>query len=398
MRHTDIAIAGGGLAGSTAAAMLGRAGLDVVLIDPHAVYPPDFRCEKLDASQIRLLRQTGLAGAVLRAATCDDELWVARFGHLVEKRRNEQYGILYDALVNTFRAEIPPGDAFIHAKVAAISTGPDRQMITLSNGEEISARLIVLANGLNTGLRQALGMDREVVSNCHSISIGFDLKPVGRQSFDFRALTYYPERSTDRMAYLSLFPIGSTTRANLFVYRDMQDPWLRKLRAAPLQTLFDLMPGLKKLTGDVEVTGFIKIRPVDLYLTKGYRRPGIVLVGDAFATSCPAAGTGANKVFTDVERLCNTHIPRWLASPGMGEEKIGGFYDDAVKAASDAQSAAKALYLRSLSTDDRLPWRARRWSRFLGQLGVGVLRQTRERLAVRPGDRQGEAASSGAAR
>jgi hypothetical protein len=35
MRHTDIVIAGGGLAGSTAAAMLGRAGIDAILIDSH---------------------------------------------------------------------------------------------------------------------------------------------------------------------------------------------------------------------------------------------------------------------------------------------------------------------------------------------------------------------------
>ncbi len=33
------------------------------------------------------------------------------------------------------------------------------------------------------------------------------------------------------MAYLTLFPIGSDAmRANLFVYRDMHDPWLRQLR------------------------------------------------------------------------------------------------------------------------------------------------------------------------
>ena len=33
MRHVDVAIAGGGLAGSTAAAMLGRAGLTVTLLE-----------------------------------------------------------------------------------------------------------------------------------------------------------------------------------------------------------------------------------------------------------------------------------------------------------------------------------------------------------------------------
>src|SRR3954468_18871049 len=107
MRQTDIAIAGGGLAGSLAAAMLGRAGYGVVLIDPHPVYPPDFRCEKLDGPQARVLRKTGLADAVLPATTPDGESWVARFGRLLEKRPGDQNGILYENLVNTVRAAIP---------------------------------------------------------------------------------------------------------------------------------------------------------------------------------------------------------------------------------------------------------------------------------------------------
>ncbi len=395
MRHTDIAIVGGGLAGSTAAAMLGRAGVDAVLIDPHQVYPKDFRCEKLDASQVGLLRKTGLAGAVLPAATRVGEISVARFGHLVEKRPNEQYGIIYDALVSTLRAAIPPSVEVIHAKAAAISASPDRQKITLSSGEDISARLIVLANGLNIGLRQSVGLTREIVSSCHSISIGFDLAPVGRPAFDFRALTYYPESAADRMAYLTLFPIGSTMRANLFVYRGMHDPWLRQLREAPQDALFALMPGLRKLTGEVEVTDFIKIRPVDLYVTSGYRQAGIVLIGDAFATSCPAAGTGCNKVFTDVERLCNVHIPDWLAGAGMGKDKIAAFYDDEIKQACDAASQAKAYFLRALSTETGWSWTARRWSKFIGQFGVGTLRQARERLGARGLDGEGAAARSG---
>jgi 2-polyprenyl-6-methoxyphenol hydroxylase-like FAD-dependent oxidoreductase len=70
MRATDIAIVGGGLAGSTAAAMLGRAGIDAVLVDPHPSYPNDFRCEKLDASQVELLRKTGVPQRTGRRRRC----------------------------------------------------------------------------------------------------------------------------------------------------------------------------------------------------------------------------------------------------------------------------------------------------------------------------------------
>src|SRR5262245_26255163 len=107
MRKTDIAIVGGGLAGSAAAAMLGRAGIDIVLVDPHRVYPADFRCEKLDHSQVELVHKAGLADDVLPAAVLDGEVAVARFGRLVERRPNGQYGILYDKLINTVRTAIP---------------------------------------------------------------------------------------------------------------------------------------------------------------------------------------------------------------------------------------------------------------------------------------------------
>ena len=38
VHSTDVAIIGGGLAGSLAAAMLGRAGIDAILVDPHVEY------------------------------------------------------------------------------------------------------------------------------------------------------------------------------------------------------------------------------------------------------------------------------------------------------------------------------------------------------------------------
>lgn len=384
MRHTDIAIVGGGLAGSIVAAMLGRAGIDVVLIDPHPVYPPDFRCEKLDGPQVEILEKTGLAGSVLRAATHDRECWVSRFGRVVEKRAGDQHGIRYETLVNTIRAEIPGGVSFIGAKAQDIATGDDRQIVTLSNGWQIATRLVVLANGLNIGIRHKLGMTREIISECHSISIGFDVKPVGRAKFPFHALTHYSESPASRLAYLTLFPIGAAMRANLFGYRTMDDPWLREFRAAPERTLLAAMPGLRKSMGAFEITGRVMIRPVDLYVTKGHLKPGVVLLGDAFSTGCPAAGTGARKALTDAERLCNVHIPHWLATPGMGADKIAAFYADPVKQACDEHSLAKAYELRSLTIDPSLNWTARRLVKFGGQWARGSLRRLGRPAAARP--------------
>ena len=143
MRYTDIAIVGGGLAGSTAAAMLGRASIPV---DPHpsaSGYRPDFRVEKLSGQhQLERFHKTGLAEAILRSATHDGENWIARFGYLLDKKPSQQFGIMYDALVNAIRAEIPPDVEIIAAKATAIKTSEERQKLTLSNGIEISARLV----------------------------------------------------------------------------------------------------------------------------------------------------------------------------------------------------------------------------------------------------------------
>jgi 2-polyprenyl-6-methoxyphenol hydroxylase-like FAD-dependent oxidoreductase len=380
MRYTDVAIVGGGLAGSTAAAMLGRAGIATVVIDPHTVYPPELRCEKLSGEQLDLLRRTGLAEATLRATTLDGEVWEARFGHVVARKASDQHGIMYDTLVNTVRAQIPPDVTTIDAKASSIANGPERQKVAVSNGEEISARLVVLANGLNIGLRHTLGITRRVVSECHSITLGFDVEPAGGAAFSFPALTYWPKRTSARMAYLSIFPIGGRMRANLMVYRELTDPWLQRFRQSPEGTMRALMPGLQRMMGDFRVVGPVRIRPADLFVTDGYLQPGIVLVGDAFSTSCPAAGTGTTKVFTDVGRLCNVHIPQWLATDGMDAGKIAEFYRDPEKTACEERCLAKAYHLRALSTDNGPSWRARRWARFIARLAQGTWRSIRHRF------------------
>jgi 2-polyprenyl-6-methoxyphenol hydroxylase-like FAD-dependent oxidoreductase len=375
--------------------MLGRAGISTALIDPHQVYPFDFRVEKISGDeQLDRFYQTGIADSVLRSATHDGENWIARFGYLLDKKPSRQYGIMYDALIGAVRAEIAAPAELIHAKVTDVSTSAERQKLTLSNGETISARLVVLANGLSVGLRHLLGIERQILSVSHSISIGFDMVPVGRPAFEFPALTYFSERVKERVAYVTLFPIENRMRANLFVYREVDDPWLREMRKKPVETMNAVLPRLRRITGEYAVAGDVKIRPADVYVSTGYRQPGIVLVGDAFAATCPVTGTGTDKVFTDVAQLCNVHIPAWLATEGMGADKIASFYDDPVKQACDAWSMAKAISFRKVTIENGLYWRAQRWARFLAWFGEGALRRMRNGISAGSNRRAHSSSSS----
>ena len=151
---------------------------------------------------------------------------------------------------------------------------------------------------------------------------------------------------------------------------------------------------LRRITGEYGVAGDVKIRPADLYVSTGYRQPGVVLVGDAFATTCPVTGTGTDKVFTDVAQLCNVHIPAWLATEGMDADKIASFYDDPVKQACDAWSMAKAFSFRKVTIENGLYWRAQRWARFLAWFGEGALRRMRNGISAGSNRRAHSSSSS----
>ena len=359
MHETDIAIVGGGLAGSLAAVMLGRAGYAVTLIDPFERCRADFRCEKLEEAHVDALRRAGVLDEVLPAALRYDNVWVARLGRLAEIKRIVEYGIEYSALTNRLRSLVPPGVAYLQGKVAGLSVTPERQTLTLTGGEQISARLVIGANGVMADL---IGTRRQI-SRCHSVSIGFD---VDSANWPFDALTYFGEEPGQRVAYLTLFPLASGGRANLFVYRALNDPWIKRLRENPAATIAQTLPALSQFTGLLRVNGPLKIRPVDLIATDNLLQPGAALIGDAFSTACPVSGTGAAKALLDAERLCNVHVPRWLATPGMSVEKIARFYNDPDKLQSDAHSLRTSIFAKRAALGQGLLWTAFRWGYYAG--------------------------------
>ena len=382
-RRVDVAIAGAGLAGSTLAACLTSDGLSVALCEARPTHTADFRAEKLSRGQFEAFSRCGLADVVRRAATPIDSLWIARRGILVECRRNREMGVDYAALVNAIRASLP--DTCQHlGRVSTVETSAQSQVLHLAGGTRIDARILVVATGLGGSLLRNLGIERSIVAGDPCLAIGFDITT--ERPAPFASLTYFGERFGDRAAYLTVFPIGDRLRANLFVFRRHDEAWSRAFRADPGEALLALMPGLRAIVPGLTIVGPVAPRPIELYVSAGHLRAGLVLAGDAFRTACPTGGTGVDKVLTDVERL-RALIPDWLATDGFGLDKVAQFYGDPAKQACDARSRRRGDYARAMALDPGLAWSARRTGIFHAQRlrGWTIERWRREQAEVLAG-------------
>lgn len=354
-RRADIVVIGAGLAGSVAAATLARGGADVVLIDAAAVVPPSLRAEKLGTDILALFDRLGLGETVRAPATPIRSVWIARFGRVMKRRARLEYAFAYKSLVTALRAALPARVELRFGRIAEIATGPDLQRIILNDGAVVEARLLIVATGPSAAIHRHVGIDVVDATHDHSICIGFYLK-APPSDYPFESIVYYGEHWSDRVSYISLFPIGSRMRANLFVYREHDEAWMRDFRQAPEATLRRTLPNLERVCGPLAIEGGVDIRPIDLRQTRGHERAGVVLIGDAYCTSCPVSGTGMHKALIDVERLCREHVPAWLATPGMGTEKIAGFYADRVKTDFDRESLALSNRLRGLAVGRGARW------------------------------------------
>jgi 2-polyprenyl-6-methoxyphenol hydroxylase-like FAD-dependent oxidoreductase len=347
-----VVVIGAGMAGSLLSLVLGRAGYPVTLVDVKRDPPSDFRNEKLGIDQIERLKRLGVLSCFEEACWGDD----AAGGDGVPLK---DCGARYDRWIARVRAALPGTVSFVEGKVDQIETSADRQVITLSNGETITARLAALATGRGERLRSALGVTRQIVSDKHSICLGFSVAKHPDVSREMAAQICYGQMG-DRIAYVTIFPMLEEVRVNIFSYRDADDPWIREMREDPIGVLTRTLPETRAALSGREIVRKLEVRGTDLYAVNGHVQDGIVLLGDAFQATCPSSGTGVTRILNDVERLTQAHIPNWFATPGVNAEKIGAFYADPIKQAVDKDGMRRSIRGRKATLGTAPYWRARR--------------------------------------
>ncbi len=352
--NNRILIIGGGMAGSLLALVLGRAGQEVVVFDPRRDPQPIFRNEKLGTEQVALLQDLG-------ALSCFEQACWPEGAYPAGRPGLTDCGAHHHLWLASVRAAWPETVRFVEAMVERVDTGSNIQTITTSQGEIFSGRLVVLASGRMTGLRDALGIRSRTVSAGHSVCLGFSVdRALPSQVIDL------PHGSG--VGYVSIFPMPGETRVNVFSYRALTDPWTRRMSQDPIAALAELSPTAGAALSEANVIRRCEARGTDLYEVSGHIQPGLVLIGDAFHAPCPASGTGMLRILHDIKRLTQAHLPAWLETHGMGVDKIARFYTDPVKARLDETSLNRSIRGRGAAVGKGLHWDAWRALRKLKQV------------------------------
>lgn len=209
---------------------------------------------------------------------------------------------------------------FCPAKVSQISTKPDRQILTLDNGETLSAKLIVAADGANSIIRQSFDLTQESVDfEQTAIIANIQLD----QSHNNKAW----ERFTDTgpLALLPMLPLNGKDRLSLvWALRSEQSSAYLKLSddefIQKLQTAFGYRAGRLIATGQR-----VSYPLVMTYMPRPIHHRTI-FVGNAAQTLHPIAGQGFNLGLRDIMSVIDVCNKAMLDNIDIGSASVSHAY------------------------------------------------------------------------
>lgn len=305
IRHTDVAVIGGGMVGGALALGLAQNGFSVVVLDkapPPAFDPtaqPDVRISAISAASVQLLRSLGVWDAVLamrahpwrRLETWEwetahvvfdaAELKLPNLGYMVEN--NVLQLALWQAL------EAHPQVTLLHGSALNEIHG---QHLHLADDTEIVARLVVGADGAQSQVRQLAGIGVhgwQYPQSCMLITVKSENEPGDS--------TWQQFTPTGPRAFLPLYDNWAS-----LVWYDTPAR-IRQLQSLSMTQLQrEISAHFPERLGNVTPVAAGAF-PLTRRHALQYVQPGLVLVGDAAHTIHPLAGQGVNLGYRDVDAL-----------------------------------------------------------------------------------------------
>jgi 2-octaprenyl-6-methoxyphenol hydroxylase len=338
MLKADLLIVGGGMVGAATAVALGRAGLEVVLVDaapaPERESPGhDGRSSAIAFASQQALAQLGIWAGMAQEAEPILDIRVsdgrpgqpaaplflhydhresglgAPFGHIVENH------VIRQALAAAL-ASSPGVSVAAPARLAELERRPGHVEARLADGRRVKCRLLIAADGARSRLREEAG--------------------IGAAEFTYGqtgiVATVGHELPHEGVAHEHFLPSGPFAMLPMTDYQGRHWSsivWTERRELAPaLLALSDadfsgeIERRFGSSLGRIEVLGGRWSYPLRLIHAARYADHRLALVGDAAHAIHPIAGQGLNLGLRDVAALAEVIADAWRLGLDIGSAEV----------------------------------------------------------------------------
>ena len=311
----DVIIVGGGLVGASLAASLKSSGLSLALVEGQSAAFShegwDSRIYAITPGNVEFLKECGSwqrqdmsrvqPVEAMRVFGDDDselefsayEIGAPELTFILENR------LMQEALWETIRDQ-DNLTLFNPARCAALDLGLDAATLTLEDGRELRAKLVVGADGRDSWVRRQAGMDEAPTPyQQHGVVANF------RCEKPHRGVAYQWFSPDSILAYLPL-----PQQMMSMVWSVLPEKSAELLELTPDELCAQVAAAGRHTLGELEL-----VTPPASFALRILRLPHIVkprlaLVGDAAHNVHPLAGQGVNLGFRDARELAQTLLAR----------------------------------------------------------------------------------------
>lgn len=321
-------IVGGGPAGMMLGYLLGRAGIEVVVLEKHADFFRDFRGDTVHPSTLQVMDELGLIDGFLklphqRLQKMDGlfggtSVRIADLGRLSVKHPFIAFMPQWDFL-NFLResgAKFPSLKVMMNAEaVDLIRRGDAISGVRAKTPEgmiDIEADLTVACDGRHSLVREKAGLEVEEIGAPMDV-LWFRAGKAPDESERLFA-------RVDPGKMMVTFDRGDYWQCAYVIAKGQYDA----VKARGLQALLDdvvrMAPVLKSGVADVKSWDDVKLLTVAINRLKRWTRPGLLCIGDAAHAMSPVGGVGVNLAVQDAVATANILAARLMQGYRPEEE------------------------------------------------------------------------------
>jgi 2-polyprenyl-6-methoxyphenol hydroxylase-like FAD-dependent oxidoreductase len=309
---TRCCIVGGGPAGMMLGYLLGRAGVDTIVLEKHADFFRDFRGDTVHPSTLQVMDELGLIDGFLKLPHQQLQKMDGKFGETSIRiadlsRLKTKYPFVafmpqWDFL-NFLRESGKrfPVKVMMNAEVTDLIGAPDAVAGVIADTPEgpvqIRADLTVGCDGRHSIVRQRANLAVEEIGAPMDV-LWFR---VGKRADESESV--FARLEAGKM--MVTFDRGDYWQCAYVIAKGQYDAVRSRGFDAFLRDVADMAPILKAGISDVKTWDDVKLLTVAINRLKRWTRPGLLCIGDAAHAMSPVGGVGVNLAVQDAVATAN---------------------------------------------------------------------------------------------